>query len=43
VRKTSEVMAALHLHRPDETLEVRLLRDGAALSLSYRGLAEDRH
>jgi len=43
VRRTSEVMAALHLHRPDETLEVRLLRDGAALSLSYRGLAEDRH
>lgn len=37
VRKSSDVISALHLHRPDETLEVRLVRDGAAMSLRYRG------
>ncbi len=37
VRRASDVMSALHLHRPDETLEVRLMRDGAAMSLRYRG------
>jgi S1-C subfamily serine protease len=37
VRKASDVMAALHLHRPDETLKLRLLRDGGAMTLAYRG------